>query len=154
MADVLTSEQRKKNMQHIRSKDTKPEVVLRKALWHKGYRYRKNYKDLPGKPDIVFTKQRVCVFVDSEFFHGKDYESGYKSKKYNSLKEQLEHSNNSEFWMNKIRRNIERDREVDAELHGLGWSVLRFWSKDVLKRTDECINAIEEIIFAERINEI
>lgn len=154
MADVLTSEQRKKNMQHIRSKDTKPEVVLRKALWHKGYRYRKNYKDLPGKPDIVFTKQRVCVFVDSEFFHGKDYESGYKSKKYNSLKEQLEHSNNSEFWMNKIRRNIERDREVDAELHGLGWSVLRFWSKDVLKRTDECINTIEEIFFAGRTNGI
>ena len=72
--DILTKEQRRKNMQHIRSRDTKPEVVLRKALWHKGYRYRKNYKDLPGKPDIVFTKQKVCVFVDSEFFHGKDFE--------------------------------------------------------------------------------
>ena len=126
MADVLTTEQRKKNMQRIRSKDTKPEVVLRKALWHKGYRYRKNYKDLPGKPDIVFTKQKVCVFVDSEFFHGKDFESGYKSRKYSSLREQLENSNHSEFWMSKIQRNMERDREVDAELHGLGWSVLRF----------------------------
>ena len=154
MADVLTTEQRKKNMQRIRSKDTKPEVVLRKALWHKGYRYRKNYKDLPGKPDIVFTKQKVCIFIDSEFFHGKDFESGYKSRKYNSLREQLEHSDHSEFWMSKIKRNMERDREVDAELHGLGWSVLRFWSKDVLKRTDDCINAIEETIFAIRTNEI
>lgn len=98
MADVLTTEQRKKNMQRIRSKDTKPEVVLRKALWHKGYRYRKNYKALPGKPDIVLTKQKICIFIDSEFFHGKDFESGYKSKKYSSLREQLEHSEHSEFW--------------------------------------------------------
>ena len=68
MSDVLTPEQRRKNMQHIRNKDTKPEVVLRKALWQKGYRYRKNYKLLPGKPDIVLTKQRICIFVDSEFY--------------------------------------------------------------------------------------
>ena len=153
MADVLTTEQRKKNMQRIRSKDTKPEVVLRKALWHKGYRYRKNYKDLPGKPDIVFTKQKVCVFVDSEFFHGKDFESGYKSRKYSSLREQLENSNHSEFWMSKIQRNMERDREVDAELHGLGWSVLRFWSKDVLRKTEDCIDAIEEAMFVCKTND-
>lgn len=153
MADVLTTEQRKKNMQRIRSKDTKPEVVLRKALWHKGYRYRKNYKDLPGKPDIVFTKQKVCVFVDSEFFHGKDFESGYKSRKYSSLREQLENSNHSEFWMSKIQRNMERDREVDAELHGLGWSVLRFWSKDVLRKTEDCIDAIEEAMFVRKTND-
>lgn len=88
--DVLTKEQRHKNMQHIRSKNTKPEVLLRKALWRKGYRYRKNYKQLPGKPDIVFTKYRICIFVDSEFFHGKNFESGYKSNKYSSLKDQLE----------------------------------------------------------------
>ena len=153
MADVLTTEQRKKNMQRIRSKDTKPEVVLRKALWHKGYRYRKNYKDLPGKPDIVFTKQKVCVFVDSEFFHGKDFESGYKSRKSSSLREQLENSNHSEFWMSKIQRNMERDREVDAELHGLGWSVLRFWSKDVLRKTEDCIDAIEEAMFVCKTND-
>ena len=153
MADVLTKEKRKKNMQRIRSKDTKPEVVLRKALWHKGYRYRKNYKDLPGKPDIVFTKQKVCVFVDSEFFHGKDFESGYKSRKYSSLREQLENSNHSEFWMSKIQRNMERDREVDAELHGLGWSVLRFWSKDVLRKTEDCIGAIEEAMFVCKTND-
>ncbi len=146
MADVLTKEQRHKNMQHICSKDTKPEVVLRKALWKKGYRYRKNYKDLPGKPDIVLTKQHICIFVDSEFFHGKSFESGYESNKYSSLREQLENSNNSEFWLKKIQRNMERDREVDAKLQVLGWSVLRFWSKDVVKRTDECVHSIEMIL--------
>jgi DNA mismatch endonuclease (patch repair protein) len=89
MADVLTKEQRHKNMQHIRGKDTKPEIVLRKALWHKGYRYRKNLKDLPGHPDIVLTKYRICIFVDSEFFHGKGFDMDYESRKYNSLHEQF-----------------------------------------------------------------
>ncbi len=147
MADVLTPDQRKKNMRGIRSKDTKAEIILRKALWHRGYRYRKNYKLLPGKPDIVLTKYRICIFVDSEFFHGKGFENGYESNKYNSLKEQLEHSNHSEFWMRKIIRNMERDCEVDAELRGIGWSVLRFWSKDVSKNPEECVKAVEELIF-------
>ena len=70
MADVLTPEQRRKNMQHIKSNDTKIEVLLRKALWNKGYRYRKNYKKLPGKPDIVLTKYKIAIFCDGEFFHG------------------------------------------------------------------------------------
>ena len=70
--DRLTKEQRHKNMSHIKSKDTKIEVKLRKALWHKGYRYRKNYSQLPGKPDIVLTKFKIVIFCDSEFFHGKD----------------------------------------------------------------------------------
>lgn len=147
MADVLTKEQRRKNMQHIRSKDTKAEIVLRKALWHKGFRYRKNYRLLPGKPDIVLTKQKICIFIDSEFFHGKGFEADYKSAKYNSLREQLKNSDNSEFWLEKIQRNIERDQEVDAELHGLGWIVIRFWSKEVLKNTDECVCVIEETLF-------
>ena len=93
MADVLTKEQRKKNMQHIRANDTKIEVRLRKALWGKGYRYRKNYKELPGKPDIALTKYKIAIFCDGEFFHGKDWEI---------LKPRLEKSNNSEFWINKI----------------------------------------------------
>ena len=74
MADVLMSEQRRKNMQHIKSNDTKIEVILRKALWARGYRYRKNYKALPGKPDIVLTKYKIAIFCDGEFFHGKDWE--------------------------------------------------------------------------------
>ena len=91
MADVLTKEHRKKNMQHIRANDTTIEVRLRKALWEKGYRYRKNYKELPGKPDIALTKYKIAIFCDGEFFHGKDWEI---------LKPRLEKSNNSEFWIN------------------------------------------------------
>ena len=102
MADVLTPEQRRKNMRAIKSKDTKPEIILRKALWREGIRYRKNWKDLPGKPDIAITKYRIAVFCDSEFFHGQDWEE---------LELKLQKSNNSEFWIGKIKRNIERDKE-------------------------------------------
>lgn len=147
MPDVKSPDSRRKNMAAIRSKDTKPEIALRRALWRKGYRYRKNWKALPGKPDIVLTKYKICVFVDSEFFHGKDYFSHYKSQKYNSLQEQLQHSVNSEYWIKKITRNMERDREVEAALNGLGWKVIRFWGKDALHNTDQCVESIEEIIF-------
>ena len=102
MADVLTKEQRHKNMKNIRGTDTKIEIILRKALWAKGYRYRKNYSKLPGKPDIVLTKYKIAIFCDGEFFHGKDWEV---------LKPRLEKSNNSEFWISKISRNRERDDE-------------------------------------------
>lgn len=136
--DVLTPEQRKKNMQHIRSKDTKIEVLLRKALWQRGYRYRKNYKDLPGKPDIALTKYKIAIFCDGEFFHGKNWEV---------LKPKLQKSNNSEFWINKINRNRERDDKVNKELLFMGWTVIRFWGDDIKKNTDECIQVIEETIF-------
>ena len=88
MADVLTKEQRHKNMKNIKGKDTKIEVLLRKALWHKGYRYRKNYKKLEGKPDIVLTKYKIAIFCDGEFFHGKDWEK---------LRERLKRGDNGEF---------------------------------------------------------
>ncbi len=138
MADVLTKEQRKKNMQHIRANDTTIEVRLRKALWEKGYRYRKNYKELPGKPDIALTKYKIAIFCDGEFFHGKDWEI---------LKPRLEKSNNSEFWINKISRNRQRDDEVNKKLLFMGWTVIRFWGKDILQSTDECVKVIEETIF-------
>lgn len=144
MADVLTPEQRKRNMQHIRSKDTKIELKLRKALWEKGYRYRKNYKDLPGCPDIVLTKYRIAIFCDGEFFHGKDWEI---------LKPRLEKSNNSEFWIKKISRNMERDDEIDKQLLFRDWTVIRFWGKDILKNTDECIKVIEEAIYDYKMNQ-
>ena len=133
-------------MRRIKGADTKPELALRKLLWHKGYRYRKNFKGLPGKPDIVLTKYKICIFVDSEFFHGKGFEGEYKSRKYSSLREQLEHSNNSQFWLDKIQRNMERDREVEAELKGLGWTVIRLWSLDVLKNPEQSLQTIEEAI--------
>jgi len=144
--DDLTPDQRRKNMRHIKSKDTRPEIMLRKALWAKGYRYRKNYKELPGKPDIVLTKYQICVFVDSEFFHGKNFESGYHSLKYQSLREQLEAGERANYWLPKIERNIKRDHLVDSDLKDRGWHVVRFWSKDVLKDTDMCVKIIEEII--------
>lgn len=138
MADILTSEQRRKNMQHIKASDTKIEVLLRKALWKKGYRYRKNYKGLPGKPDIILKKYKIAIFCDGEFFHGKDWEV---------LRPKLEKSNNSDFWISKISRNRERDDEVNKRLLFLGWTVIRFWGKDIKKNPDECVHVIEETIF-------
>lgn len=142
--DDMTKEQRRRNMQKIRSKDTKAEVLLRKALWKKGYRYRKNWKRLPGCPDIVLTKQKICVFVDGEYFHGKDWDAGRKEK--------AEAGSNAAYWVPKIERNMERDKSADAELNGLGWTVLRFWSRDVVKDVDSCVNAIGEAVFSQMVN--
>lgn len=142
MTDVLTKEQRHKNMQHIKSKDTKIEVLLRKALWAKGYRYRKNYKNLPGKPDIALTKYKIAIFCDSEFFHGKDW---------GVLKPKLEKGNNSNFWISKISRNRERDDEINKKLLFMGWTVIRFWGNDIKKNTDECVRVIEEAVFDMKI---
>lgn len=142
--DVLSKEQRHKNMSKIRNKDTSIEILLRKALWHKGYRYRKNYKELPGCPDIVFMKYQVAIFCDGEFFHGKNWEQ---------LRKQLENSNNSQFWINKIARNIDRDDEVNKQLKAMGWTVLRFWGKDIKKYPEECVKTIEEAIFNNLVSE-
>ncbi len=136
--DNKTKQQRSANMQKIKNKDSAIEITLRKALWSKGYRYRKNYSKLPGKPDIVLTKYHIAIFCDSEFFHGKDW---------SQLKQQLKRSNNSDFWIKKISRNIERDTEVNKELQALGWTVLRFWGKEIKSNTDECIKTIEEAVF-------
>ena len=144
MSDVLSPAQRKKNMQHIRAKDTKIEIILRKALWEKGYRYRKNYRDLPGHPDIALTKYKIAIFCDGEFFHGKDWEV---------LRPRLENSHNSEFWISKISRNLERDDEVNKQLLFKGWTVIRFWGKDIIHSTDECVKVIEEAIFDQEILE-
>ncbi|MBP3195938.1 MAG: very short patch repair endonuclease, partial [Butyrivibrio sp.] len=124
MADVLTKDQRRKNMQHIKAKNTKIEVLLRKELWKRGYRYRKNYDKLPGSPDIALTKYKIAIFCDGEFFHGKDWEV---------LKPKLKNSNNSEFWISKISRNREHDSEVNKKLLFEGWTVIRFWGNDIKK---------------------
>ena len=142
--DVLTPEQRRKNMQRIRGKDTKIEVILRKALWAKGYRYRKNYKLIHGSPDIALIKYKIAIFCDGEFFHGKDWEV---------LKLRLEKSANSEFWISKISRNRERDDEVNKKLLFMGWTVIRFWGNDIKKNTNECIRVIEEAIFDMKISQ-
>lgn len=141
--DRLSVEQRHKNMSMIKNKDTKIEVLLRKKLWNEGIRYRKNYKLLPGKPDIAITRYKIAIFCDSEFFHGKDWEK---------LCEQLERGNNAEFWKNKIGKNIERDKETNKRLNALGWTVIRFWGKDILKNPEECIKVVKEAIFEQQVS--
>ena len=125
-------------MKQIKNKDTKIEIVLRKALWEKGIRYRKNYRKIPGKPDIAITKYKIAVFCDSEFFHGKDWEQ---------LQTPIKRGRNPEFWIEKISRNRERDNEVDMQLRALGWEVIRFWGKDITKNVSECVRVVEEKIF-------
>lgn len=142
--DVLTPEQRRKSMQHNRSKDTSIELALRKALWHKGYRYRKNYKKLPGSPDIALTKQKVAIFCDSEFFHGKDWEV---------KKSKLQKGNNPNFWISKIERNMKRDLENDQKLQFLGWTVIHFWGGEIKRDLNGCIHVVEEAIFENMIAE-
>jgi DNA mismatch endonuclease (patch repair protein) len=133
--DVLTKEQRRKNMQAIRSTNTKMEIVLAKALWEKGYRYRKNDKKIFGKPDLTFKKLKIAIFVDSEYFHGKDWDINKHRIK-----------TNRKFWWDKIEGNIKRDIEVNRQLRKDGWKILRFWSKDVEKKLVSCTRKIVKII--------
>lgn len=133
--DVLTKEQRTRNMKAIRYKDTKIEIALAKALFAKGYRYRKNDKTVFGKPDLTFKRIKLAIFVDSEFFHGKDWE-----------KQKLRIKSNRDFWWSKIENNINRDKEVVNKLKSDGWKVLRFWGKDIQQNLLNCIRIIEKEI--------
>ena len=142
--DVLNAKQRHKCMSHIKSKDTSIEVSLRRVLWKKGYRYRKNYSALPGKPDIVLIKYRIAIFCDGELFHGKNWEI---------LKPRLLKGTNPDFWVKKIERNMKRDDENDKKLLFLGWTVIHFWGNDILKNTDQCVKVIEEVIFDDLIGD-
>ena len=133
--DVLTQEQRRKNMRAIKSKDTKIEKLLAKGLWTKGYRYRRNNKTVFGKPDFTFKKLKIAIFCDSEFFHGKDWE-----------KQKLRIKSNADFWLPKIERNMERDKKVNETLLKDGWKVIRFWGEDIKKNTELCVQQIERAI--------
>lgn len=137
---MRTLETTHKIMSSIKSKNTKPELLLRKALWHRNLRYRVNYNKLPGKPDIVFTKYKIVVFCDGDFWHGHNWVIRGKS----SLEEEL--SNYSEFWRNKILKNIERDQKINKELTAMGWEVIRIWESDIKKDINECVKVIEEAI--------
>lgn len=129
--DKLTKEQRHKNMVAVKNKDSNIELVLRKILWDNGYRYRKNYSKVYGKPDIVFIGKKVAVFCDSEFWHGYSWKEN---------KDKI-HSN-KDFWIKKIERNMERDEEVNKKLEKEGWTVLRFWGKEITKNPWECFEKI------------
>ena len=126
---------RSENMRRIKSKDTTIEIILRKELWKRGLRYRKNVKDVYGKPDIVFKGKKLAVFADSEFWHGKQLLEGKYIPK-----------TNTEFWVKKIARNIERDKEVNKKLIGEGWTILRFWESDIRKNVFECANTVEKTL--------
>ncbi|QNS40822.1 very short patch repair endonuclease [Chryseobacterium manosquense] len=126
--DKLTKEQRRKNMQANKATSTKPEILLAKALFARGHRYRKNNKTIFGKPDLSFKKIKLVIFVDGEFWHRKDWHI-----------RKNDHKTNQEFWIKKIERNIERDKEVNAELSKQKWSILRFWAKDIEKNLLTCI---------------
>ena len=116
-------------MSKIRSSGTGIEKILMRALWNLGMRYRKNRRDIPGTPDISFQKAKVAVFCDSEFWHGKNWYL---------LKRQLQNGPKPEYWIPKIKKNRERDREVNRQLRGSGWIVLRFWGKEITEHPDEC----------------
>ena len=127
-----TKEQLSRNMKSNKGKDTKPELLLRKELWRRGLRYRKNYKELDGKPDIVFLGARIAVFVDGKMWHGYDWEhqkDDFKSRR--------------DYWIPKIERNIEHDYEVTQELISLDWLVMRFWDFEIKKNLQECADKIE-----------
>ena len=116
MADVHTIEQHHKNMASVRAKNTKPEIVVHKFLWRHGYRYRLNHSKLPGKPDIVLRKYRTCIFVNGCFWH-----------KHEGCKFFVEPKTRTEFWMNKINRNQERDKDVKQQLSKMGWHSITIW---------------------------
>ncbi len=120
-------------MQAIKSKETKDEILLAKALWRLGYRYRKNDKTVFGKPDLTFKKYKIAIFVDGEYFHGKDWET-----------EKHRIKTNTEFWRTKIESNIKRDDLVNQHLKDHGWKVLRFWSKEIRKYLANCVGLIEK----------
>ena len=119
-----TKEQISFNMKQVKNKDSDIELMLRKELWNRGLRYRKNVNGIIGKPDIVFKSKKVAVFCDSEFFHGS----------------------HKDFWIPKIERNIERDKEVNKALEDDGWKVLRFWGRDIKKHCKECADAIQIVL--------
>lgn len=133
--DMHTPEQRKRNMKAVKNKDSQIELLLRKELWNRGLRYRKNVNNIYGKPDIVFAGKKVAVFCDSEFWHGYNWEvrkNDFKSRQ--------------EFWIPKIERNIQRDIEVTKKLEADGWMVLRFWGNEIKRNAKECADIVEKAV--------
>lgn len=130
----LTAKQRSHIMSCVHSKDTRIEVIFRKALWHRGIRYRKNYDRLPGKPDIAITKCKIAVFVDGDFWHARGHEE-HPGEQVRS---------NQDYWRKHLSRNVERDRDVRDELTDLGWLVLRFWESDIRKDLEACVAQVCE----------
>lgn len=133
--DVLTKAQRRRNMRAIKASGTEIEKTLRKALSEEGFRYRLNAKNVLGKPDIVFVREKVAVFCDSEFWHGKNW-----------AKEKKHIGTNKKFWHEKIEGNIRRDKKVNRGLKKEGWIVIRFWGKDISGNTEKCVSKVKKVL--------
>ncbi len=143
MVDIVTTPQRSYIMSRIRSRDTQPELMLRRALWIRNIRYRLHGRGLPGKPDIVIKKYKLAVFVDGEFWHGYQWAT---------VRERLDA--NRDFWIAKIERNMARDRENNKALNAMGYTVIRFWAGDVKKHLQKCVNLILLYIETARVGRV
>lgn len=129
MSDIFSKDKRSQIMSRVKSKNTDIELILRKALTQKGYRYRLHYK-IEGSPDIVFTKQKIAIFCDGDFWHGKNFKK--------------EKTHYKTFWVQKIEKNIKRDKTVNSQLRKKGWVVIRFGKDDLKKNLSNCILHIEQ----------
>jgi DNA mismatch endonuclease (patch repair protein) len=127
-----TSKQRSKLMSKIKSKNTKPEILLRKAIWNEGIRYRLSNKEIIGNPDIAIKKYKLAIFIDGEFWHG-----------YNWKVKKTKIKSNRDYWIKKIERNIERDKKYNKTLKEAGWNVMRFWEKEITKNLQQCVEKIK-----------
>lgn len=130
-----TTAERSLLMSKIRSVKTKPEMLMRKALWAAGIRFRINYKKLPGNPDIVIKKNNIVIFIDGEFWHG-----------YNWLQKKERIKSNRDFWIPKIERNMQRDLQNNEMLQAMGYTVLRFWEQEIKKDIQKCVTEVLAII--------
>lgn len=143
MVDHLSPEQRRRCMQANRSRGTKPEQMLARELWRRGYRYRKNVRGVPGSPDICFKSKKVAVFVDGDFWHGNNWDVQKHRIK-----------SNRDFWYAKIERNQARDHRVNQRLTAMGWRVLRFWETEIKKHLSHCADQVEEALREEQLQHL
>ena len=124
-------------MRKNRPKDTSTELILRRVLWHQGLRYRLHVKELPGKPDIVFIRRRIAIFIDGDFWHGRDW---------HVRKRKLKKGSNSKYWIKKIKYNIDRDKRNTLELEKQGWKVIRFWEMDIKYNIQDAVCRVKEAL--------
>lgn len=130
-----TTKKRSGIMKQIKSKDTKPEISFRKSLWSLGVRYRKNVRNLPGSPDIAIKKYKLAIFIDGEFWHG-----------FNWQEKKMKIKKNRDFWIPKIERNMQRDREINDQYLKMGWTVFRFWQHEIKNELHVCLNKVLDCI--------
>ena len=132
-----SSEKASRALSKIKATDTKGEKLLRSGLWRMGFRFRKNVRDLPGKPDIVFLRHKVVIFCDGDFWHGR---------RWRKDKRRLQAGPNAPYWIAKIQANINRDKRYNKELKRLGWHVVRLWESDIRANAEKAATSIAKIL--------